>query len=749
MDYARSFLYRGSHCVKCLGVAFIILLGAIASGAQTAPPKKSPDEAWVQYLNKYPGLLDESIRLVNKLQHNVQYPAARSESHLLPLLSDLTMYAAIPNYGDAVHQSLTIFNDELQQSEALRNWWQHSEASVFGPKFEDSLEKFSELSQYLGPEIVLSGVIRGKTPHMMIVTQVAKPGLKDFLQQRNKELAGDGGKSTLPLRILEPQDLATVEDSPPATPPGKGSHGPPPTQFFVLVRPDYVVATSDLATLKNFNARVDTKSSGFASTSFGQHIAQTYAGGVTIVGAVDLHTILSQTPQNTKQSQQRFENSGLADMKYFLWERKTTAGEVVSQMELSFTGPRHGGASWLAKPAALGSLDFASPKAKMAGAVILTNPAQIFDNLQTLGGDSNAKAFAALGAFEQAFKLSLKDDFLTQLTGELMVEMVNSTPPNPVWRAVFGVKDANHVQQAFHTLETAMQIPATQSDSGGITYYTVQIPSKTKPSEVAYAFGDGYLIVGSSQDAVADSIRLHKSGESLAKSQRLLEALPPGHESGASALFYQDSVATSALQLQPLAPEYASYLAKLTGQSKAQVFCLYGDEMSIRGASRSSGFDAGAIVLAAAIAIPSALRANTAANEASAVGTMRSVNTAQLTYKASYPQRGYAPDLAALGPNPDTEKVSAEHANLIDETVGNARCTADVWCTKTGYRLIIRSECRKQLCEEYVVVATPVADNTGKRNFCSTSEGLIRFKSGSPITQPVSVTECRSWSPLK
>src|SRR5258708_16569531 len=55
------------------------------------------------------------------------------------------------------------------------------------------------------------------------------------------------------------------------------------------------------------------------------------------------------------------------------------------------------------------------------------------------------------------------------------------------------------------------------------------------------------------------------------------------------------------------------------------------------------------ILIIAAIAIPNLLRARMAANEASAVGTVRAIDTAQVTYQATFPKIGYAPDLASLG----------------------------------------------------------------------------------------------------
>jgi prepilin-type N-terminal cleavage/methylation domain-containing protein len=55
------------------------------------------------------------------------------------------------------------------------------------------------------------------------------------------------------------------------------------------------------------------------------------------------------------------------------------------------------------------------------------------------------------------------------------------------------------------------------------------------------------------------------------------------------------------------------------------------------------------ILIIAAIAIPNLLRAKMAANESSAVGSIRTINTAEITYSSSYPTVGYAATLANLG----------------------------------------------------------------------------------------------------
>src|SRR5271168_19307 len=55
------------------------------------------------------------------------------------------------------------------------------------------------------------------------------------------------------------------------------------------------------------------------------------------------------------------------------------------------------------------------------------------------------------------------------------------------------------------------------------------------------------------------------------------------------------------------------------------------------------------ILIIAAIAIPNLLRSRMAANEASAVGSLRTINTAEVTFSSTFPDSGYALALANLG----------------------------------------------------------------------------------------------------
>ncbi|MGB6835896.1 MAG: hypothetical protein WBE24_20740 [Candidatus Acidiferrum sp.] len=249
---------------------------------------------------------------------------------------------------------------------------------------------------------------------------------------------------------------------------------------------------------------------------------------------------------------------------------------------------------------------------------------------------------------------------------------------------------------------------------------------------------------------MSDAVLLHRSGGSLAKDQKFLASLPPGRSSEASALIYEDPAAMTALSMRQIAPQIAETLAQFSKGATPAVICVYGEDSSIREASRSGAFDVGGALIVGAIAIPNLLRSRIAANEASAVGSMRTVNTAEVTYSGLYPQRGFAPDLATLGLDPHGPVPgSPEHAGLIDETLAKPSCTAGAWCTKSGYRFAVKSICLQHQCVNYVVVATPIDTNAGIRSFCSTSDGVIRYKPNTELTSPVSASECKAWTPLK
>src|SRR6516165_10722524 len=77
------------------------------------------------------------------------------------------------------------------------------------------------------------------------------------------------------------------------------------------------------------------------------------------------------------------------------------------------------------------------------------------------------------------------------------------------------------------------------------------------------------------------------------------------------------------------------------------------------------------ILIIAAIAIPNLMRSKMAANESSAVGSLRTINTAEVTYNTNYPTIGFTGTLTQLGGAPATcataTGATSTTACLIDD----------------------------------------------------------------------------------
>ncbi len=153
------------------------------------------------------------------------------------------------------------------------------------------------------------------------------------------------------------------------------------------------------------------------------------------------------------------------------------------------------------------------------------------------------------------------------------------------------------------------------------------------------------------------------------------------------------------------------------------------------------------ILIIAAIAIPSLLRARMAANESAAKSSIHVVNSAQAAYSTSYPDAGYARDLATLGPGPSGACVgqgAQDHACLIDAALG---CSGSS-CIKFGYQFSMAATCEENKpCANYVIAAIPLRPgNSGTRSFCSVSDAVIREQAASSFSVPPSAEECASWT---
>ncbi len=134
------------------------------------------------------------------------------------------------------------------------------------------------------------------------------------------------------------------------------------------------------------------------------------------------------------------------------------------------------------------------------------------------------------------------------------------------------------------------------------------------------------------------------------------------------------------------------------------------------------------ILIIAAIAIPNLLRSRMAANEASAVGSIRTMNTAAISFYSTYGD-GFPADITSIGTT-GTGAANCKNAEFIDSVLTSG--------TKSGYTFKLLPGavpvtttpvgCTTGNSDGYGVIATPVTvGTTGQRSFCSDGSGVIRY----------------------
>ncbi len=140
------------------------------------------------------------------------------------------------------------------------------------------------------------------------------------------------------------------------------------------------------------------------------------------------------------------------------------------------------------------------------------------------------------------------------------------------------------------------------------------------------------------------------------------------------------------------------------------------------------------ILIIAAIAIPNLLRARMAANEASAVGSTRTLNTAEVSYNSTFPASGFSTSLAYLGGTASPCVASTASACLIDSVLSTG--------TKSGYSFVVAAGSTTGTPQpSYSVISNPVIPNqTGTRYFCSFEDAVVRYSSAAITTCDASVS---------
>jgi len=140
------------------------------------------------------------------------------------------------------------------------------------------------------------------------------------------------------------------------------------------------------------------------------------------------------------------------------------------------------------------------------------------------------------------------------------------------------------------------------------------------------------------------------------------------------------------------------------------------------------------ILIIAAIAIPNLLRARMAANEASAVASVRTINTAMVTYDSDV---GFAATLATLG-GADPCTPTSTSACLIDSMLSAG--------TKSGYTFAATGAGGPPAVQYYATAVPVTLNQTGTMSFCSFEDAVVRVDPTGALAG--SEAACQALGPL-
>ena len=551
--------------------------------------------AWSKNAAKYLALMGD-FAVLQKQFAAIPGPGLRYSSDLLPYLPDHTViYAAIPNLTNTLSEATRLFQDRLQQSPVLRNWWREQQKGK-GPKLEDVLDQVKTFSSYLGDELIISAAKNDSTyTAPLMLARVRQPGLEAFLQMEGRR-----------LRSNPSQPALQIVHNPWAVTPAPGR------PLLVYVNDGLMVASPDLAELQRGVLRTRQGGGGqFAATPFYQQIVHAYQQGVEWLFSADMEQIVVENVHAASGS-----NSlprGIRDLRYLTMEHSEAGGTPESRAALSFASERQGVASWLAAPASLGSLEFVSPDASMVTSAAIKNPRSIMEEIFQMVGSGDPHFTQGLNDFEAKTGVNVLNDITGPLGGEVTMAFDGPVLPTPRWKLIFEVYDPAALQSTIAKLVDSFNREAnaegrllqlTKRQLGSQTYFAISSSNPQAPnSEIDYTFVDSYLIAAPDIATISRAIQSRQAGYTLTHSAAFQALLPSDGYTSFSGIFYHNigpvvgPIAERLKSSGALTPQQRQSIDALLANSTPGLIYAYGEPDRIVVASNTGfmGFDLGTL----------------------------------------------------------------------------------------------------------------------------------------------------------
>jgi hypothetical protein len=594
---SRVAVLQGSVAMAHGGVDTLMHAGDQLATYDTSNPATAQDQqdqiaqqiSWSQDREKYLTLLAQLSILQHRLE-GIPSPALRYTSDLLERVpADTLLYVSIPNLGNYLSEANKVFQDQLKQSPALQQWWDRGHIGKTADPTADlntMIEKLHQMSQYLGDEVVVVGVKQGDKPGFAVVADVQKSGLDDFLKTQMPVSTSSAG-----LTVLDETSLNAL---PVASQPQHGG--------YALVGQKQAIFSNSVATLKQIHAQLNAGASGFATGAFGQQIAAAYTRGAGVILAADVHQMMANRAisVHSGHSEAVLDNSGMQDVQYLIAEHRESNGTPENHLNLQFSGTRQRVASWLAAPAPMGSLDYVTPNAALAVAVLSKDPKAIADDIFAMAVSDDAQK-NNLAETEAKLGINFRDDLAANLGGEFLLTLDGPVLPTPSWKAVIEVRNPEQLESTLERLTQSINnlhekgehsVAIDSSEIGAQRYYAVH--DQTLGKIVAqYTFADGYMIVAPERAQLIEALQTHANGVSLARSAAFKASLPKDDNENYSAVAYQNLGPVLTPLLSQLSGETAETIRQLASDARPTTICAWGKDSRIEAASDSHlfGFD--------------------------------------------------------------------------------------------------------------------------------------------------------------
>jgi len=562
----------------------LIAGGQVTSNGNVSKVPIRDDLAWSRNAAKYLTLVGE-FRELQKQWEQIPGPGLRYRSHLLDYLpNDTVLYAAIPNIGSSLGEASRLFEDRLDQSPVLREWWTQRAGSQTG-ELEDAVSKLETFASYLGDEVVVA-VAKNRIESYsapVILADLRRPGLREFLEAQNQELSGRGEEAR--FQVVDARRLALRSPRP---------------ALVVYLANNLMVASPDPAELQRAVARIGQPSGAFEKSAFYQQITNSYRDGAGWLFAVDMEQILRSHVKDLRGRKEV--PPGFENLNYLVIEQRDL-GKTETRALITLAPGRKGIAAWLAEPAPMGSLDFVSPEASVAASFVIQDPKTVVDELFQFARSREPNFDEHLAQFESALGVSVRDDISAPLGGEVTFALDGPVAPVPSWKVIAEVYDPGTLQSTISKLIDSFNRQAppdegklrlTERELGSQTYFTLR-DDKRPAFEIDYAFVDSYWIMAPSQPLVARAIQNRQAGYVLARSPGFQAQLPTDGYTNFSAVFYHNLAPTIApleeqlKKLGALNPEQQRELSALGENSAPGLVYAYREPDRIV-VSSTSGF---------------------------------------------------------------------------------------------------------------------------------------------------------------